>query len=342
MNKEGSSEDAHFHLDPSEPSGVRKFLVRRGFLESQDELTMEVAGEGNMNCVLRVQTPKRSLIVKQARPWVEKYPTIAAPIERASMEARFYQTVMLDPGLAAGMPSLLGFEAEARVLILEDLSPAESLMGCYKDGFPFGADSLEFLAGWLGRLHGFMLPSEEWSGFSNLAMRQLNHEHIFDLPLRRQSGLREMLEGVTPGLDEAGAVLRSDERYCEHVRALGQRYLGADGNALLHGDFFPGSLLRQESGALKIIDPEFCFRGDSEFDWGVFLAHLQLSGQGEETAERWVEAALSGGRKDEKLLRQYAGVEMMRRLLGVAQLPLAHSLEEKQRLLHLSRKWVLG
>ena len=40
-------------------------------------------GEGNMNYTLRVRTNGRSIILKQARPWVEKYPVIDAPDERA-------------------------------------------------------------------------------------------------------------------------------------------------------------------------------------------------------------------------------------------------------------------
>ena len=51
----------------------------------------ERAGDGNMNLVLRVVTNRRSLIVKQSRPWVEKYPQIAAPAERIAAEIRFYQ-----------------------------------------------------------------------------------------------------------------------------------------------------------------------------------------------------------------------------------------------------------
>ena len=46
-----------------------------------------------MNCTLRVTTTRRSFILKQARPWVEKYPQIAAPVERARVEAAFYAAV---------------------------------------------------------------------------------------------------------------------------------------------------------------------------------------------------------------------------------------------------------
>ena len=35
------------------------------------------AGDGNMNCTVRVTTGTGTLIVKQSRPWVEKYPRFA-------------------------------------------------------------------------------------------------------------------------------------------------------------------------------------------------------------------------------------------------------------------------
>jgi len=42
------------------------------------------------------------------------------------------------------------------------------------------------------------------------------------------------------------------------------------------------------------------------------------------------------------LARQFAGVEIMRRLIGVAQLPLQASLDRKQELLGHARELVLG
>lgn len=332
--------DTKFHLDPMDPSGLRDFLVGRGFSEASEGLSMEVAGDGNMNCVLRVRTPERSLIVKQARPWVEKYPSIAAPVERAAAEERFYRAVAGDRQLAEVMPKVLDFDAGAAVLILEDLSPAEPLMDCYGGKVALTEDQLVVLAEFLRRLHDLEIAATERPAFRNAAMRELNHEHIFDLPLRPDGGLGEMLEGITPGLVAPAAGLREDAAYVGAVRELGERYLTDDGGALLHGDFFPGSLLLRDSGRLCVIDPEFSFCGDPEFDLGVFLAHLLLSKHAERMAEFWMKVAGEG--RNHALIRKYAGVEIMRRLLGVAQLPMQRTLEEKRSLLERSREWVLG
>ena len=104
----------------------------------------------------------------------------------------------------------------------------------------------------------------------------------------------------------------------------------AQSEGLLHGDYFPGSWLRSAAG-LRIIDPEFCFFGPPEFDAGVMLAHMLLAGQARRVAFPGLDRAL---------VDRFAGIEIMRRLIGVAQLPLAFGIERKRDLLNLSREMV--
>jgi 5-methylthioribose kinase len=95
-----------------------------------------------------------------------------------------------------------------------------------------------------------------------------------------------------------------------------------------------------------VIDPEFSFRGHAEFDLGVLLAHLHLADQPKVLRD----AALARYRPAPGAIfslartEQFAGVEIMRRLIGVAQLPLgtAHDLARKTALLEESRRLVLG
>ena len=100
-----SAKDA-FRLNLEDVHGLQAYLVGRGFTKAGEAMTAERAGEGNMNCVVRVRFPNRSLILKQARPWVEKYPSIAAPVERAASEARFYHFAAKSSSVAAMMPRL--------------------------------------------------------------------------------------------------------------------------------------------------------------------------------------------------------------------------------------------
>ena len=94
---------------------------------------------------------------------------------------------------------------------------------------------------------------------------------------------------------------------------------------------------------MRVIDPEFCFCGDAEFDLGVFAAHLLLAGEPAERAERVLQLYQppAGAKISPELACQYAGVEIMRRLIGVAQIPTLHAdLAQKSALLELSRRLV--
>jgi 5-methylthioribose kinase len=335
------SPGGHFRLNWEDVPALQAYLVGRGLAQTGEAITAELAGEGNMNCVVRVRLPNRSLILKQARPWVEKYPSIAAPIERAASEARFYRLVTRDSLVAAMMPSLLDFDEKLALLVMEDLFAAEPLIDCYQGSRAFSQGQLNELAEYTSALHRLVIPPNEHEAFRNAAMRRLNHEHIFDLPLRQDGALSGMLERITPGLDRLADDLRQDSKYCDIARQLGDRYLRHEGPSLIHGDLFPGSLLQTGSGEMRVIDPEFCFCGDPEFDIGVFYAHLLLSGHGEDALSWWLQATLEDRKHSDSLVFQYAGVEIMRRILGVAQLPVRLSLETKRRLLEQSRTMVL-
>ncbi|MCI0390198.1 MAG: phosphotransferase [Acidobacteria bacterium] len=327
-----------FLLDASDAPGLAAYLRARGWLGADERLVSAAkAGEGNMNYTLRVRASARSFILKQARPWVEKYPQIAAPWERALIEGRFYEVVSTEPQLAAMMPKLLGLDAQSHIIALEDLGEAQDFTTLYQ-GAELNEAQLDELATYLTHLHRGFIGAAFKSDFANHAMRTLNHLHIFDLPLQADNGLD--LDALTPGLYKAAQTLKQNERYVSVVRELGELYL-SDGETLLHGDFFPGSWLKTARG-VRVIDPKFCFYGPPEFDLGVMVAHLYLAGQKARLIERLLENYQPPLSLKLPLVWQFAGIEMMRRLIGVAQLPLNSGLERKAELLRLSNELVLN
>ena len=91
-------------LAEDRPDLVEGLLRRLGWLAPDERVRgCAKAGEGNMNLTLRVRTEGRSVIVKQSRPWVEKYDAIPAPFDRALVEQRFYERVAAIPAVAAAM-----------------------------------------------------------------------------------------------------------------------------------------------------------------------------------------------------------------------------------------------
>ena len=331
------ADDKPWLLDASNRLDVERYLISRGAItENALPIAIARAGAGNMNLALRVTTAdRRSFILKQGRPWVEKYAHIPAPFERTLVEAAFYSVVQSSPDVAGGMPAILDVDARNHVLFLEDIGGDGDFTSLYADP-SLPPSTLAALLDWLDRLARVAVPLDARGMLVNHAMRTLNHEHMFRFPLASDNGLD--LNGITAGLAAAARELIDDRAYCQAVETLGQRYL-ADGATLVHGDYFPGSWLRTARG-VRVIDPEFCFLGDAEFDCGVVLAHLAIAGCGGDAVEM-IAAAVEARRLDHAFVAGYAGVEIMRRLIGVAQLPLTFGIDRKRMLLRLSRRLVL-
>ena len=74
---------------------VEKFIKKELNIFSSDEkiLNIKVPGEGNMNVVLRIETNKTSFILKQSRPYVNKYPDIKNSRKRIIVENEFYELI---------------------------------------------------------------------------------------------------------------------------------------------------------------------------------------------------------------------------------------------------------
>lgn len=326
-----------FYLDPAEPERIEAWLHAAGVLATEVQVASATkAGEGNMNCTVRVVTKQRSLIVKQARPWVEKYPQFAAPHDRALREMDFYALVHDHPVVASRMPRVWHVDPEARVLVLEDLGRRGDFSDVYRGG-DFTPGDIDALAGWLSALHTIRHGAAGRRGLANREMRALNHQHIFRIPLQPRNGLD--LDAITPGLAAGAAQLQGDRALVAAFAALEPVYLD-DGPCLVHGDFFPGSWLRAADGP-RIIDPEFAYFGRPEYDAAVLLAHLLLARQKASLVQRWFERYQPPADLDPRIVLQLAGVEIIRRLIGYAQLPLALGTLEKLRLLDRARQLVL-
>ena len=321
-----------------EPQSVVSAITRLGLLENEEHLQhVERAGEGNMNLVLRIVTSKRRFILKQSRPWVEKYPQIAAPADRLLAEVDFYERVEPYDELAASMPRLLQSNADQRLMALEDLGEATDYTELYKTR-ELNAFPLHEAVAWLAQLHAVVLepPTDE---IGNFELRNLNHAHIFDIPFHTPSAIP--LDNVCDGLEEVAVSFRENQTLQTAAEELGRAYLGR-GSTLLHGDFYPGSWLKTNAG-FKIIDPEFCFAGPPEFDLGILAAHRLLVG-GEDDSCSIVRDAYqdaNGAAISAYLLERFAGVELIRRLIGVAQLPLEATLPERTRLLQLGKSLLM-
>ena len=314
------------------------------YLKTQDWLTpnekvvtTEVPGAGNMNFTLRINTGERTFIIKQSRNYVEKYPQVAAPAHRVLRESDFYSLISKKESLQKMMPKLTGLDADNSVMCMEDLGAGSDFTFLYQKERVMSEDDLRPIIKFLASLHNSFSADTASMVITNTEMRQLNHEHIFIYPYAHENGLN--LNDILPGLEAAAQAYKNDEALKKEVLEFGEMYL-ANGDRLLHGDYFPGSWLKTDSG-LKVIDPEFCFFGPPEFDIAVTVAHLKMSDQPTELIEKALKLYGEQVSFNKTLQEKFTAIEILRRILGLAQLPLTIDLNKRKALLEASRKTLL-
>lgn len=322
-------------LVPEDRAGVAAVLRQQAWWATGETIdSVEAAGEGNMNLTLRIQSTQGSIILKQARPWVQKYPQIPAPVDRHDHERHFYEKVNSDECLAGRMPKLVSSMPSRAILFLEDLTPAKDLSWQYKA--PDRAvllTALDRLLPWLARLHDSPLSENERAMFENRRLRTLNAEHLFVVPFLERSVVD--LDAITPGLASLRERWIGNDELHSVLNDYHRRYM-VGGPRLLHGDFFPGSWLHDDR-AFWVIDPEFCFAGPPEFDLGVMLGHLRMIDPDSDWKEQVCDVyPLDRLEINWAEVERWAGIEVLRRLFGVAQLPLRLGIEEKTRLVELA------
>ena len=328
--------NAHY-FDENHLHGLQKFLIEKGWIaQSEKVISTEKPGEGNMNFVRRIITDKRSFIIKQGRPWVEKYPDIKAPVERLEVEARYYQTISEDPFFKSYSPELLAYDPENLIIVFEDLGEGSDFTFVYKKSDKINKNQLNSLLHYISHLHNCNWVDQKKHFPSNQVLKQLNHVHIFDYPYSPENIFD--LDAIQPGLEKLSLKIKEDALLKKIINGLGQKYLES-GPVLIHGDYYPGSWLKVDND-IKVIDPEFAYFGYAEFDIAVMAAHFFMSRMEFNEIKNALYLYKTRTDFDYELFSGFCGIEILRRIIGLAQLPLELNLEEKSELMNLAVEFV--
>lgn len=326
-------------IDQNKPGELLDYLHQKEWLDKEEAIvSLSKPGDGNMNYVLRVDTGSRTFIIKQSRGYVEKYPHVSAPAERVVTEGNFYQKISNEPKVQKYMPKLIGLDEKNNIMVIEDLGKGSDYSHLYNFQYQLAEEEVIELVGYLNALHSSFQKTVLDDELANLALRQLNHEHIFHYPFVVDNGFD--LNIIQEGLQELSIHYKNDRQLKGQIELLGTLYT-SKGKYLLHGDYYPGSWLNV-ANEIKIIDPEFCYYGSREFDLGVLLAHLHLTNQNEHLHTVVVREYDAYSELNLDILNGFTGVEIMRRLIGLAQLPLSIDLKTKRQLLEFAKKLILN
>ena len=321
----------NFDLDTPITEFQEYLIKQEWMLPDEKILAAEKPGEGNMNVVIRLITNRRSFILKQSRPFVQKYQQIPAPLDRIAVEYQFYATIG-NAAIAPHIPKILGYAASDYLLLMQDLGQVEDMTQIYSSR-KIEQRLLDHLITIITHIH----TSEPSGNFPlNTELRELNYQHIFVLPFMKDNGFA--LDDIQPGLQSLAQPYSSNEALLKVVENVGRQYLSS-GNTLIHGDYYPGSWMTVKD-EVYVIDPEFSFMGFAEFDLGVMCAHTIIATM-DPLQHEYILGKYSGS-LDIPLVKKVTGIEIIRRLIGLAQLPLNRTIEEKDYLLKQADKMILG
>jgi 5-methylthioribose kinase len=332
------------------------WLRGAGLLAPGESARVEPAGDGNINWVrrVRIEPGHRSLIVKQARPALERFPEYQTSTDRIVFEHR-YGTVVDAIGAARGttggpnlsrmLPRVLHFDQRERVLAMEDIGDVLRLDAALAEGADLSAAGAA-LGRFLGEVHAATAGDTTLAArFANDEMRRLHGEHIFVLPLRPNEF------PLMPAMRARAEALWKHDALIAVADAAYARYLEPRG-ALVHGDVQAGNVLLGPTGP-RLLDAEIAHVGDPAFDLGVLLAHLAawpiargaLAAAASCLRATWNAYTIAWSeRTDMPALGadaiRYAGLELLRRTLGAARIPATATESGSQRVLDVALRWI--
>ncbi len=318
---------------------IPRYLQERhadiALFDADAELIAEEIGDGNLNFVYRVfdaADPRCSLIIKQAPPYIKILgPAYPLTTQRLTYECR---TLEVYHQLAAGAaPAPHYFDAENAVIVMEDLGGYHLLRDALIAGNVNPAIPAQ-IGTFLGRVHRETRAEQAAhyrKHFDNTEMQAITADYVFTLPFTEHE-----TNFYTPGLADKVAQLKTDEAFLQKARALKSIFL-TEQLGVTHGDLHTGSVMVHGDSA-KIIDAEFAFYGPVGFDIGLFWANYCLSyfsHTGTAAVQAQLKTALvrtwesyaaefkAGGKTDTlqhifHTAAGFAGMEVLRRLIGAA------------------------
>lgn len=258
----------------SSSNSVRRFAT--GFLDAVPRRLEEI-GNGNLNRVFRASAGDRSVVIKQAVPYVWRVGThMPLTMKRLGIEAQAY--AVHSEVAAFALPRLLGYDGAVGLLALQDLREAEDwrtrlvrdiddtgvagIVGEYLAHVSAGTGPLTLSTSAAGRLH---------RQFTDSSMQMFTERMVFTAPYSKDSS------NDWPDHLKATAHRISVDDNARSRIAYARWMFRTKTEAIVHGDLHTGSVMVGKSAMPRVIDLEFAFAGPIAFDLGTFLAHLLLA-----------------------------------------------------------------
>ena len=306
-NREGSVTDTSY-----EPLTSETLAERLGHVDAVVERLggdtgqwdVREVGDGNLNLVFIVKSPKGAVIVKQALPYVrlvgDAWPL---PLKRAFFEYHaLIRQAERDPG---SVPEVYHFDEDQALIVMEYLTPhvilRHKLMAGEKvEGLARRMG--EFCARTLFRGSDLSMDTARRKADAALFLGNVELDDITENLVFSDPYFEAEMNHHTPGLDPLVKRLRADS----DLKIAAQELKAAFANnseTMLHGDLHTGSIMCTENET-RVIDPEFAHYGPMGFDIGMllanfFMAYYAMPGHIADEARRaeyqeWILATIAG------------------------------------------------
>jgi 5-methylthioribose kinase len=254
---------------------IRKLLLKPN--ESVDKLDITEIGDGNLNFVYTVKYGEKSIILKQAVPYLrcvgEEYPLsrirMTFEIEALKKEKEICPTFV---------PDIYYSSHDMSLVVMQNLNHHKILRAemINRVVFPNLSEHIStFLADTLFYTSDFYQSSdkkkEDVKKFINAELCGITEDFIFTHPFENNP-----TNEYNPKLDMLHVRnFREDKDIKSAVLEMKYKFM-TNAQALLHGDLHTGSVMLNQKETF-VIDPEFAFYGPIGFDVGIYIANLIMN-----------------------------------------------------------------
>ncbi|NOX15282.1 MAG: S-methyl-5-thioribose kinase [Epsilonproteobacteria bacterium] len=245
--------------------------------QSINELDVNEIGDGNLNFVYILKSKEKSIILKQAVPYL-RCVGVEYPLSRIRMtfEIEALKTQKeLCPSL---VPDIFYSSHDMSLVVMQNLDKHKILRTemINRVIFPLLSEHIStFLADTLFYTSDFYMDSdkkkEDVKKFINVELCKITEDFIFTHPYEEND-----TNEYNPKLDfKHVKKFREDTEVKAGVLEMKYKFM-TNTQALLHGDLHSGSIMLNQKETY-VIDPEFAFYGPIGFDVGIYLANLIMN-----------------------------------------------------------------
>ena len=250
-----------------------EYAKSKNLFQSDEKITCQEIGDGNINYVFRLKGEKKSYIFKQAD---ELLRSSQRPLSQNRMDIEAFMLNYYNKSTAKFAPKLYFYDRDLKLIAMEDLFDYKNLRHEYMNG-NFYKDSTKKLGEFCVKS---LLPTTIFymdlnkrrklqSMICNEEMCNITEDLVLTEPFIDYKKRNVITDGLEDYVEEN---IYNDRNLKLRAALLKEKFVN-DKQALIHGDLHTGSIFVKE-GSVKIIDPEFAVFAPVGYDLGNVLANL--------------------------------------------------------------------